>query len=168
MTFLNTTYLYCTNISKENWYVTCDTEEVESADQGCVNAVDGDLNTFWQSQWLKNGGTGFPHCIEIDLGNVYDVSGFIYTPRADKTNGRIKNYEFYVSNDDENWGDPVATGTFANTAAPKEVTFEMTSGQHVKLVGLDEVRGGALASAVEIDILGGYYVEQEKNTEHSI
>ena len=52
------------------------------------------------------------------------MSGFRYLPRQDGLpNGRIAQYEFYVSLDGTTWGTPVATGTLANVATQQEVLF---------------------------------------------
>ena len=53
-----------------------------------------------------------------------------------------------------NWGTPVATGTFANDAAEKEVLFTQKAGQYVQLRALSEVNGNPWTHAAEINILG--------------
>jgi hypothetical protein len=83
------------------------------------------------------------------------VNGFRYLPRQDgNQNGRISQYQFYVSSSPSNWGSAVATGTFANSSAEKEVTFTAKTGQYVRLVALSEVNGNAWTSAAEINVLG--------------
>ena len=57
------------------------------------------------------------------MGAVQSVGGFRYLPRQDTANGRVANYRFYVSADGVNWGNPIAAGTFSNTAAAQTVTF---------------------------------------------
>jgi F5/8 type C domain-containing protein/PKD domain-containing protein len=153
------------DLAKADWLITADNEETFSADQGVLNAIDDDTATFWKSEWLKNNPTNdFPHWIEIDLRNAYDISGFVYTPRADKVSGRINDYEFYVSIDGVTWGTPVASGSFANTADPKEVLFPVVSAQFVRLEAINEVLGGKLASIAEFDILAARMeIEQESN-----
>ena len=39
-------------------------------------------------------------------------SGFYYTPRANRGNGTIENFEFYVSRDASDWGKAVVAGSF--------------------------------------------------------
>ena len=65
-----------------------------------------------------------PHEIQIDLGARYAVDGLGYLPRQDGgVNGRIGGYEVYVSDTATDWGPPVVTGTFADTAAAKAVAL---------------------------------------------
>ena len=56
-----------------------------------------------------------------NMGASYSVSGLRYLPRQDggsgAANGRIGQYEVYVSTDGTNWGTAVATGAFANDAS---------------------------------------------------
>ena len=69
------------------------------------------------------------------------LTGFaIYRVRM-RYNGRIGQYEFYVSADGTNWGTAVATGTFANNAAEKEVSFTPKTGRFIRLRALSEVNG---------------------------
>ena len=57
----------------------------------------------------------------LNMGASYSVSGLRYLPRQDggsgAVNGRIGQYEVYVSTDGTNWGTAVATGAFANDAS---------------------------------------------------
>jgi hypothetical protein len=79
------------------------------------NAFDGDPNTVWHTEYSNVPDTPYPSEIQIDLGIESDVSGLEYLPRQDASlNGTIANYEIYVSNDPNNWGTSVNTGTWAN------------------------------------------------------
>ena len=95
-----------------------------------------------------------PHEIQINLGASYSVSGIRYLPRQDggggAANGRIGQYEVYVSTDGVNWGTAVATGTFANNASQKEVRFTAKTGQYLRLRALSEVNGNPWTTAAEI------------------
>ena len=118
-----------------------------------TNTFDGNVNTMWHTAWDVY--TPYPHEIQINLGQLYDLEKFLYLPRQDGgVNGRIAQYEFYVSTDGENWGTPVATGTFANTAAEKEVSFSPKTGQFIRLKALSEVGGSSFASMAEINVVG--------------
>ncbi len=117
-------------------------------------AFDGNPATLWHTQWF-NGSPRPPHEIQINLGAVYEVDGFRYLPRQDLLlNGRIDEFEFYVSLDGVNWGAPVAAGRFANDLAEKEVLFPRAPAQYVRLVALNEVNGNAWTSVAEIGVLG--------------
>ncbi|MFR5557081.1 MAG: discoidin domain-containing protein [Coprococcus sp.] len=43
----------------------------------------------------------------------------------------------YVSKDGQTWGEPVATGTWANNNVVKYARFDTVSGRYVKLVATD-------------------------------
>jgi peptidoglycan/xylan/chitin deacetylase (PgdA/CDA1 family) len=130
-----------------------DSQELTGEDGAAGNAFDGNSNTFWHTAWF-NSSPGMPHEIQIDLGAAYSVGGFRYLPRQDgEANGRIKQYEFYLSLDGTNWGSPVATGTFANSAAEKEVQFAIGSARYIRLRALSEVNGNPWAAAAEIKVL---------------
>ena len=119
-------------IPKSGWtlkYV--DSEELVGENGAAINAFDGNTGTMWHTRWSDSNPPP-PHEIQIDLGLTYDTNGFYYLPRQDGgVNGRVKQYEFYVSADGVNWGTPVATGTFANDATRKQVSFTLKTGRFV-------------------------------------
>jgi lysophospholipase L1-like esterase/hemin uptake protein HemP len=131
-----------------------DSQELVGEDGAAVNSFDGNVNTFWHTQWYTYS-PPHPHEIQIDLGGVYDISGFRYLPRQDGgVNGRIARYEFYVSSDGSYWGASVATGTFANNASEKEVLFSPVTGRFIRLRALSEVNGNPWTSMAELNLLG--------------
>jgi len=132
-------------------------EETVLANNSAINALDGNPNTIWHSQYSNNPDTPYPHEIQLDLGSSSLVSGFTYLPRpagvgADQ-NGRVANFEIYVSDDSNNWGTAVSTGTWANTIALKTVNFTAVQGRYLRFVALSEVNGQPWASAAEINVL---------------
>ncbi|MEO5917548.1 MAG: Ig-like domain-containing protein [Luteolibacter sp.] len=124
-------------------------------------AFDGNPATFWHTQWRTSTLPTLPHEIQINLGAVQNISGFKYLPRQDGLSiGNIGKYQFFVSLDGVNWGNPVATGTFANSSAEKQVTFSTKSGQFVRLKALTEVNGTSDTCVAELNILKGPFVNQ--------
>jgi hypothetical protein len=118
-------------------------QELVGEDGAAVNAFDGDAGTIWHTEWFEG---SLPHQISVDLGANYVLEAFRYLPRPYtgsnwQTNGRIKDYQLFVSVDGVNWGSAVAVGTFANTAEEKEITFPQATGRFVRLVALSEVNG---------------------------
>ncbi len=119
-----------------------------------VNGFDGNTGTIWHTQWV-NGAPPPPHEIQINLGSSATLNGFVYVPRQDGSpNGGSEQYEFYVSTDGVNWGSPVATGTFANDATEKQVSFASKTGQYVRLRALSEVNGNPFTSMAELHVQG--------------
>lgn len=131
-----------------------DSQETVGENGAAINAFDGNINTFWHSKWY-GGSNAQPHEIQINLGEPKDIGGFKYLPRQDGgANGRVGLYEFYVSTDGSTWGSPVGTGTFANSASEKTVTFgTQTSKQYVRLKSLTEVNGNPWTSMSEINLI---------------
>ena len=118
-----------------------------------INAFDGSPKTFWHSRWA--GATDpLPHEIQIDLGGAYNVYAFRYFPRQDSANGRIGQYEFYVSQDGTNWGSPVASGTFPNSTAEQTVTFTAKTGRYVRLRALSSLNGQPFTTVGNLQVSG--------------
>jgi len=133
--------------------VRVDSEEIYSEDGQGENAIDGDPSSIWHTEWYYSD-PAHPHEIVIDLGYDRQVCGFSYLPRQNRCyNGGIAAYEFYVSTDDQNWGNPVATGVFPRTHDKQEVAFDARYARYVRLVALSEVRGHAWTSAAEIEVM---------------
>jgi PKD repeat protein len=145
-------------IPKAGWSLQfVDSEEtVAPGGYGAVKAFDGDINTYWHTRYYNVPDPPLPHEIQINLGAVYDVSGFRYLPRQGTSqNGRIRDWEFYVSTNPSSWGSPVATGAFTNDATEKEVLFSAKTGQYIRLRAHSEVNGNpSWTTMAEINVLG--------------
>jgi len=115
-------------------------------------AIDGDSSTIWHTNWEPMAQP--PHYLILDLKKPVRVAGLTYLPRQDMTNGRIAEYEVYVSTDGQNWGSPVASGTWPNDAVMKTVRFDQPqNAQFIKLVALTEVNNQPFASVAELGII---------------
>ena len=133
--------------------VKVDSEETAGEDGKAANAVDGDPNTFWHTQW-QDANPECPHEIIIKLTPPALIKGFTCLPRQDDSeHGTIRDYEFYVSNDGVNFSQPVQKGSFENSKDKKTVTFEPRECQFIKLKALSEVNGEAWTSAAEIGVV---------------
>ena len=146
----------CSNpavIPKTNWSVQYfDSEEVNFPGYASM-AIDNDLTTIWHTRW-STGSDPYPHEITIDLDTNYSIKSFVYYPRTNGSNGRIKDFEIYVDSDQ----DPVASGVWNNSAAPKYVhlTGMDVEGQYLTLKALSEVNDNPWASCAEIELVGCY------------
>ena len=140
-------------IPQDDWSLLwVDSEETEGEDGQAINSFDGDPCTIWHTEWPEN--SPHPHEIHIDLGGFYDICGFRQLPRqGEYPNGMIKDYEFYVSGDSDNWGTAVASGTFANDQTEKQVSFDHKLGRCVRLIALSEVNDGPWTSMAELNVL---------------
>jgi hypothetical protein len=133
--------------------IKADSEEKSGEDGTAANAVDGNPNTVWHTQW-QGTSPDHPHEITIQLSEPATIKGFTYLPRQDDSdNGTIKDYEFYISDDGKGFGEPVKKGSFSSGKDKKTVTFEPKKCRHFKLRALSEINGEAWTSAAEIGIV---------------
>ena len=120
-----------------------------------TKAFDGDLNTYYHVPWGNN--YPRPHEIVIDLGKPYVLNEFYYT--ANKNNvapweGRIEDYNIYISTDTVNWGTAVASGTFFQTGIRQYVLFANTTGRYIKFSALSSFNDDVRTSIAEINLRG--------------
>jgi len=133
--------------------VKVDSEETNGEDGYAANAVDGNPNTYWHTQWHDNS-PRLPHEIIIELIPPSVIKGFTYLPRQDESDhGTIKDYEFYVSNAGTNFGQPVKTGTFGPGKEEKMETFKPVKCRFIKLKAISEINGLPWTSAAEIGVI---------------
>ena len=135
-------------INKSKWKATSTSPTTDDAKY----AIDGDENTIWHTRW---GGDepNYPHEFIIDMVDTYKVESFFYTPRKDGSNGRIKAYELYFSNDPTQWGAPAAIGEFFNTSGRQTVEIpSKPKARYIKIVAKSEAEGRVWASAAEFGI----------------
>ena len=109
-------------IDRSGWSISADSEETNKEDGRAINAIDGNTNTIWHTEW-SSGSPAHPHEIIIDMGSEYEVTGFRYLPRTAGINGMVKDYKFYVSNNGTTWEQAVAEGSFPSTKDEKTVSF---------------------------------------------
>jgi hypothetical protein len=134
-------------------FVQADSEETNGEDGYGENAVDGNPNTYWHTQWHGKS-PGLPHAIIIELLPPSVIKGFTYLPRQDESDhGTIKVYEFYVSDDGRNFGQPVKKGAFEPGKGEKIETFEPIKCRFIKLKAISEIHGLPWTSAAEIRVI---------------
>ncbi len=136
-------------------FVKADSEEASGKYGYGENAVDGNPDTFWHTQWQGNG-PGLPHEIIIELLPPSTIKGFTYLPRQDESDhGTIRDYEFYVSDDGKDFGQPVKKGSFEPGKKKKTETFEPIKCRFIKLRAISEINGLPWTSAAEIGVIPG-------------
>lgn len=126
-------------------------------------AVDGNPSTYWHTQW-QGGTPNFPHYIDLQVGdNAVDLCGFVYTPRLGQANGRVQDFEIYASAadtipaNDADWGEPVATGSFADGTDTQTVTLDVKA-KYLRFKGLNaqpSVSDAKVMSAAELQVIRG-------------
>ena len=138
---------------KEEWKLEFVDSEEPNAPGLAVMAFDDDPNTIWHTRWTGGNDT-YPHEMIVDMGTEYQASRFTYLPRQNGANGRVKEYELYVSLDGEDWSTPVSAGEFTNAFSPSNVDISPTICRYFRLVCLSEQNGNIWASAAELYMTG--------------
>ena len=91
----------------------------------------------------------------IDLGEQKDLRGFTYLPmQARWISGFIKEYEFWISRDNQTWT-KAASGEFANilnSPILQRVAFDEQKARYIKLKAVKTVDGKP-ASFAEIGLM---------------
>ncbi|HMA62987.1 MAG TPA: discoidin domain-containing protein [bacterium] len=143
-------YVYLPQSEMEVHYF--DSQEDDSSVQAYAsNVLDGDQSTIWHTEWVESDPV-HPHEIQLKLDSTYQLSAFSYLPRQSGSNGRIKDYEFYVATNDSVWGEPVAEGTWLDNSSDKIVEFTSQKAQFVRLVALSEVNDNPWTSVAELNL----------------
>ncbi len=121
------------------------------------HVLDRDVSSIWHTSW-STPPTDDQKWIALDLGQIRAVDGLRYLPRQDSSNGIITGYKIFVSSNADDWNGTantwteVASGSWDNNAAWKEVSFATASARYVKLLATSGV--GGFASAAEVRITG--------------
>ena len=116
------------------------------------NLIDNNPATHWHTRWSNS---PQPHEAQLDLIEEKNLIGFTYLPRQDGSpNGRVADFEVYVSNDPKKWGEPAAKGTFSAGNAVKKILFDKpTKGRYLRFRSLSEQSGQPYASCAELDVV---------------
>ena len=124
------------------------------------NAIDGNINTIWHSNW---NGQDADRYITIKLDKPVYLSALEYLPRQSGSNGRIKNGKILVSMDGSEWTEIATITNWANSAGAKTAVFdESEKAQYVKLVATENYGDGRnFISAAMINL----YEDITKKTE---
>ncbi len=134
-------------------FVSVDSAETAGENGAGANAVDGNPETFWHTQW-QDATPECPHEIIIELVPTTTIKGFTYLPRQDDNeHGFIKGYEFFTNDDGKDFGAAAAKGEFDGMKELNSVTFAPKTCRFIKLKALSEISGEAWSSAAEIGVV---------------
>lgn len=128
-------------------------EETKSEDTPASNLVDGDPETFWHTGWSVTV-IKYPHWVDFDASETKTMKGFTYLPRQNGANGRVKDYEIYVSQDGKNWGEPVCKGSFDKSTDVKRVLFSKpVKARYIRFQALSAQNGSEYAGGAEFTLI---------------
>ncbi|MCH5319060.1 MAG: discoidin domain-containing protein [Paramuribaculum sp.] len=118
------------------------------------NLTDGDPSTIWHTMYSVTVAP-YPHWVDFDAGETKTIKGVSYLPRQDgNSTGNVKAYEIYVSNDKDNWGEPVAKGEFSRGDKLKTVMFSKpVKGRYIRFKALSAQDGRDYASGAEFEVI---------------
>jgi arylsulfatase A-like enzyme len=125
--------------------------ESTASGRRAIHAIDGKPTTHWHTQFADKRAQ-HPHELVIDLGKQRELSAIWYLARQDAGfNGTIQKCEISISDQPDQFDDPVISVTLTKTKAPQQLKLKVpVSGRYVRLRSLSEVNGGPWASAAEI------------------
>lgn len=96
----------------------------QNSSHAATNILDGNTSSIWHTQWSPSN-IPQPHEFQINLGANYKVAHFKTLPRQDgSTNGRILDYDFYVSTNGSTW-QLAKQGTLDNTAVEQTISLQI-------------------------------------------
>lgn len=140
----------------EDWVVTANTEELTG--EGAINGhkeciIDGDINTFWHSEWWNSARPPLPHELIIDMQKTQTIQTIELYRRIQSgvSNKDLKTALFYISDDNENWTE-VGEMNFPNADTPIAKTIllpEAVEGRYFRILVTDS-NNGVNASIGEI------------------
>jgi alpha-L-fucosidase len=134
------------DICRKDWKI------VGIIDEKAYSILDGNTSTVW----YQRDGKKMPVDLVIDLGNLYNVSGFKYLPDQNKwSSGIITNYRFYISVDNKEWK-LVSEGEFPNIKNNPLIQikkFAPAMARYIKLCALKNTSGDDVAGYAEVDVI---------------
>jgi beta-galactosidase len=133
---------------RKHWKVSA--SSADRIDAAPENAIDGDANTVWHTPWKANG----PHHLLIDLSRPEKIARLLYQGRPVNSEGRVKDYEVYLSRDGNYWGPPASKGVLKDSADPQTIELAQTvTARFVKFVALSEAHDKGGVAVAELNII---------------
>ncbi|MBS1705295.1 MAG: DUF4982 domain-containing protein [Armatimonadetes bacterium] len=148
-------FQYHDSVSTAAWKVlSVDSEETSGENGRADNAVDGNIDTIWHTEWSKKRAE-YPHEIVIDLGGATRARGLRLLPRQGGTqNGLPKQLAVYLSSERNTWHDPVFVGESSNDWQPKSLLFEkVAEGRYLRIVFKSGMSSDPYLALAEIGLI---------------
>lgn len=99
-----------------------------------IFTIDGDINTFWHSQW-KGASPGPPHHVTIDMGEVKTLHGVNVTARqVEGSSGKPERMKIQVSLDNVTWKDAADLQLAVTVSQQKKWLTEFVDARYVKFI----------------------------------
>ncbi|EOO70900.1 hypothetical protein IIC_04513, partial [Bacillus cereus VD021] len=105
---------YATPYALPNKIMKASANSEESSANPASNAIDGDSDTIWHSQWSET--NQYPYNLTLEMDETRNITQVAYLPRQDGSdNGHILNYNIYTSVDGLTY-EKVSSGTWENNS----------------------------------------------------
>lgn len=134
---------------KKDWKLLGVSSETDR--RAALNAFDAVNRTYWQS-----GESDENHYIALDLGALYNLKAFVYTPQTFHPNGMISRGEIQISENGENWktADTFEFGNLINDPTPRTHYFATPfSTRYIRLVATGTAGDEKYVTVSELDFL---------------
>lgn len=142
---------YNYDVLKTNWKVVDFSSEHPAFT--AKNMIDNDPDTHWHTDWTKES-ENLPHHVTIDMGAIMKIKGVVYTPRQERQNGRIRQYNFEVSEDGKTWTKTISTEKVVNGTQIHKQKFDKTfSARFFRVIITETVDKSFYASIGEWSVL---------------
>jgi len=140
-TAYGTTFPPIYQYNRSEWEVLEVSDETESDGGGKKTLIDGNLNSFWHSQW-DGGNAPLPHWAIIDMKSPKNIVKFDIYRRHDNTDSKTVEYYVGDSPDESGTWTKIGSGVFPSTGDKLEIesTDKVTKGRYLKLVLPDSNR----------------------------
>ncbi|WP_084421232.1 discoidin domain-containing protein [Algoriphagus vanfongensis] len=128
------TYL---DYDRSNWTIAGFSSQEEYAAEGALPGLaeyllDGDYDSFWHSGW-KTSPPKHPHWVAIDMASQKTIHGISVVQNQKSTNGMLKDFTLYVSDDNENWS-TVGDFTASNSMTRQQIVLDTpVEGRYFKI-----------------------------------
>jgi len=122
----------------------------EKSNHNAAMAIDAKKETYW----LSNDDSQLQ--LAVDMGNIHDLTGFIYTPPADFAGGMLEKGVLQTSNDGKNWKDveTFGFGNLINDPTPRTYYFKnVISTRYVQLKATTIAGNKKTLAIAELDFL---------------
>lgn len=84
------------NLDRSIWVITCSSDERVGDNAPVTNVLDGNVNTFWHTEWYSGTNKGFPHYFIVDMRRKMRIEKIRLQHRQNKV--MAKDVEFQGSN----------------------------------------------------------------------
>jgi hypothetical protein len=131
---------------------TFSSQEITDESAAATNVLDGNASTIWHSGYSSSE-VPPPHEFIFKTSSTITMLGVQVQARQVGTNGIIKDYEIYTSNDKTNWT-LAKNGAFEKILTPQKAIFDQSkTAQYIKFVIKSAHNGEVFGSMSEFNIL---------------